>query len=128
VLRLTDGAYSDHDRIVDGQTTTLFAPALKLPDSPKLQVATAGAGTNLVTGFYVDEAGLPQIVTDNLLVSTNLLIWPASATNYFLEFTTTLGDTNQWYSVSTTPAVFGEQNVVTNLSVDPTRFYRLRGY
>jgi hypothetical protein len=55
-----------------------------------------------------------------------ILSWPISATGYALETTTNLTATNSWTTVTNTPALVNQQNVVTNQVSGAARFYRLR--
>ena len=55
-----------------------------------------------------------------------LLSWPRAATNYVLDFTQTLTDSNNWAPVGTVPAILGDAYVVTNSPSASQEFFRLR--
>ena len=55
-----------------------------------------------------------------------VITWPVSATGYALETSTNLADTGSWTAVTNVPAIFNQQNVVTNAMSGRMRFYRLQ--
>ena len=54
-----------------------------------------------------------------------LLSWPTNAPGFTLQTTPTLGSAESWADVPTTPALVGDQYVVTNTSPGGGGFYRL---
>ena len=54
------------------------------------------------------------------------LSWPESATNYVIETTDNLSPTNFWEPVFDVPVLANGELVLTNVSSDPKRFYRLK--
>ena len=55
-----------------------------------------------------------------------ILSWPLSASDYALETTTNLADTNSWTTLTNVPAIVNLQNAVTNPISNGARFYRLK--
>lgn len=55
----------------------------------------------------------------------NLLRWPAWATDYRLQINTSRSTSN-WSMITDFPALVGYETVVTNLSTDSNRFFRLK--
>lgn len=126
VLTLRDGARGDHDLNTNGVITTVLAPAYLVPPGPLLQLLSTSV--SLVEKLEVTQVSTnaPVLFTNHVSAVTSVLAWPASATNYFLEYTDALSPTNLWRPVFNPPALVGNQVVVTNTSVDLMRFYRLR--
>src|SRR5205823_2201882 len=54
------------------------------------------------------------------------VFWPTNAGKWALQSTETLSPNSSWTDDANTPAVVGNQYVVTNLISQGTRFYRLR--
>ncbi|MGH8248763.1 MAG: hypothetical protein ACREUU_20320 [Gammaproteobacteria bacterium] len=52
------------------------------------------------------------------------LLWPINAVGYTLQSNTNTTTTN-WAAVTPLPVVAGTNNVVTNTTVGPQKFYRL---
>jgi hypothetical protein len=138
ILHLRDGARGDHDLTVNGEIVTVGAPAYQIPPGPALSVSVAAVGSTNVIDFTTDTNGALVLTTNLVSVATCVLSWPASATNYVLEFTDTLSpvelvfdSTNaiplgiNWQPVLVAPTVVNGQNVVTNTVTGATGFYRL---
>lgn len=122
-LSFTDGSTGDHDLAANGRITTLYAPAVPIPSAPQLSVLSASPQT--VTGIFVEDFSTNIVFTTNLVrLMRTALAWPASATNYTLEYAVSLSP-SEWFPASGSAVIMGNQIVVTNLSVDPMRFYRL---
>ena len=68
-----------------------------------------------VQGFNTSAGQVPMIQG---------LLWPASFTDYTLQFTTNLSGAS-WSPALPLPVVVGTNQVVTNAVSEPQRFYRL---
>jgi hypothetical protein len=55
-----------------------------------------------------------------------VVLWPASATNFVLESTTTLGASAPWSEVTIKPVTVGDRFQVISGATNFSRFYRLR--
>ena len=99
------------------------------------------AGTFSNNLFYTGGSGLaiyspstplvvvpavPPTLTIRLTDGQTELSWPANATGFVLETSTNLSPTASWSAVTSTPAILGDQNFVTNSATGSERFYRLR--
>lgn len=73
--------------------------------------------------FYIlsTPALQAQLAGDELITS-----WPLSASDYILETTSLLAETNSWTAVTNVSAIVDFQNTVTNAATDSSKFYRLR--
>ncbi|MEO8429856.1 MAG: choice-of-anchor U domain-containing protein, partial [Verrucomicrobiota bacterium] len=127
-LTFVDGGVGDHDLKADGQITTTLAAALRIPPGPPLTLLSTAAGSALRVSFNPTPSGDFVLATNEVPIVTSVLAWPASVTNYFLEFTDAVSPTNFWQPTFDTPTVLNDLNVQTNTVADTTRFYRLRRY
>jgi len=125
VLMFRDGARGDHDLATNGVITTILAPACLVPPGPPLQLLSTSV--SLVEQLEVIQVSTnaPVLITNQVSAVTSVLAWPASATDYFPEYAEALSPTNIWRPILSTPALIGDQLVVTNTSLDSIRFYRL---
>lgn len=122
-LSFTDGSTGDHDLAANGRITTLYAPAVPIPPLPQLSVLSTIPQT--VTGIFIQDDGTNTMFTTNLVRYTRTaLAWPASSTNYTVEYTASLS-APEWHPVTQGAVIVGNNLVVTNLSSAPMRFYRL---
>jgi hypothetical protein len=71
------------------------------------------------------EVGRP-LLSITRLTSGVVLSWPAYSGDFTLESVTTLNVSNDWSTVTNPPTVHGTNNVVTNSTSDPKKYYRLR--
>lgn len=128
ILTFLDGQRGDHDLQTNGVITTLIAPAFLTPPIPTLRLI--GHSESLVQVLVPDtvSTNAPGIITNHLTAVASLLAWPASATNYFLESAPELSPDATWEPVSETAVPVAGQNILTNVSVDPMRYYRLRPF
>ncbi len=55
-----------------------------------------------------------------------VLMWPLSAADYNLQFTTNLADLNSWTTLTNVPAIVNLQNTITNSISSGAEFYRLK--
>jgi cyclophilin family peptidyl-prolyl cis-trans isomerase len=82
--------------------------------------STLGAQANLVsTAFVQPSVSLTRTGT------SNILRWPAWATDYQLQSHTNLATSN-WATVTNLPSLVGYETVVTNLSAGSNLFFRLK--
>ena len=87
---------------------------------------------------YAVEAGFESIVVNlepeappilriaRAGANSVLILWPASATDWVLQETSTLGDSANWTDVSASVVVNGADNTATLPLVAGSRYYRLR--
>jgi len=54
------------------------------------------------------------------------LSWPTNSGNWVLQFTTSLSTDSTWTDVTETPAILGDRYVLTQPTLENSRFYRLR--
>jgi hypothetical protein len=79
-----------------------------------------GAEATVITTAYV-QPSLDLTRTG----TSNILRWPAWASDYVVQSHTNLATSN-WTIVTNLPALVGYENVVTNVSVDNPAFFRLK--
>ena len=87
-----------------------------------------GASTNTiltVSGIRLYSI-MPPLLQAQTAGNNFVLSWPLSASDYILQTSTSLTDTNSWTAVTNVPAIVNLQNTVTNPASDGSRFYRLR--
>ncbi|MEO8427549.1 MAG: choice-of-anchor U domain-containing protein [Verrucomicrobiota bacterium] len=136
-LTYRDGDVGDHDLKADGQITTTFAAAHKIPPGSLLSLSIASVGV----GQSIDINPITlRLATNQVPVVTSVLSWPASATNYTLYFKDdlsplyTIPSSNLfdfptiWLPVSDSSAVLNGQRVVTNTAAVTARYYQLRRF
>jgi hypothetical protein len=92
---------------------------------------TSGANYAVVVGFEgiaenLDPVTLPSLRIARTSANEVLVLWPASATGWVLQQSSTLGTSADWTDVSTRIVVNGTDNTVTLPLVAGDRFYRLR--
>jgi hypothetical protein len=68
----------------------------------------------------------PPMLQAQMSGNNFVLTWPLSASDYVLQTSTNLTDTNSWTAVPNVPAIVNLQNAVTNPISDGARFYRLK--
>ena len=80
-----------------------------------------------------NSATITTVVQPLPLLSINLpgsgqvrISWPASLTNYLLQFEDQLGPNPQWSSFTNPPAISGGFNFITDTNNGAARFYRLQ--
>jgi pimeloyl-ACP methyl ester carboxylesterase len=102
--------------------------------------AFAGQTNEFFIGIIGGTSTNAQVTVQNLAFSVSsppllqaqaagnncVLSWPLSASDYILQTSTNLADTNSWTAVPNVPAIVNLQNAVTNSASDGARFYRLR--
>lgn len=138
LLHFRDGARGDDDLVANGQIITVGAPAYQVPPGPILQVLNTTVDWTTNAYYQPDTNGVLVLVTNAVPQVSCVLAWPASATNYMLEFTETLSpfevvfdNTNvislsiAWQPVPESPVVVNGQNIVTNAVISRSRFFRL---
>ena len=87
-----------------------------------------GASTNTiltVSGIRLYSV-MPPLLQAQMSGNNFVLSWPLSASDYVLQTSTNLMDTNSWMAVPDVPAIVNLQNTVTNPAADGARFYRLK--
>jgi hypothetical protein len=87
-----------------------------------------GASTNTiltVSGIRLYSI-MPPLLQAQVSENNFALSWPLSASDYVLQTSTNLADTNSWTAVPNVPAIVNLQNAVTNSASDGARFYRLK--
>ncbi|MBI2926483.1 MAG: SBBP repeat-containing protein [Verrucomicrobia bacterium] len=90
-------------------------------------------------GIQLVEAGVTDVFVAKLdafvygpplsiqrLGTLAVITWPTNAPGVSLQVTPSLTPPVPWQDASTTPAVVGDQNVVVEDAVSPSRFYRLK--
>jgi hypothetical protein len=87
-----------------------------------LMADAALANTPLPTGPTNTSGPTPDIILSG---SNVILTWPTSATGFTLQYTTTLGSSAVWKTVSPGPVVIGVQNVVAVTVSGTQQFFRL---
>jgi len=127
-LTFSDGNRGDHDLTANGTVTTVLAPAYKSPPGPQVTLLNANARIRRIPRFTATADGGFELVTNEIAFVTSVLAWPASVTNYFLEFTGALSPANVWQPAFDSPATLNNQNVITNTATNTARYYRLRRY
>ena len=104
-------------------TATVPAAATSGP----VQVSTdEGAATSNSDFLVVDPRTSPELTVNLLDVKKIQLTWPAAATNFTLQFATTLLAPADWVDVPGTPDLVGGNNVMSLGAGAAGRFYRLR--
>ena len=86
------------------------------------------SGDNFLAVPVVPEpSSLPRL--NIVLTSSNILRleWPSLATNFILEASSALPSLTAWTTVTNIPVLDGINLVVTNLTSESSRFYRLKG-
>lgn len=87
-------------------------------------------GTSTNTSLTVSGIRLysvmPPLLQAQMSGNNFVLSWPLSASDYVLQTSTNLTDTNLWTAVANVPAIVNLQNAVTNPASDGARFYRLK--
>lgn len=111
----------------NGAVTTLYAPAYLVPPGPRLTLLST---TNRLAQFLdiTEVNGQLVLATNHAQLVTSVLAWPAGMTNYFLQSTDGLSQTNFWRSAFGESIVIGQNLVVTNSAVNGQRFYRLHRF
>jgi hypothetical protein len=84
--------------------------------------SAADTWSTQVTELQLSEI-LPTLQV-KLTANNAVLSWPATATGFSLQSTTTLGSGN-WVGVTNVPVNVGGQLTVTNSTVGATKAYRL---
>jgi peptidyl-prolyl cis-trans isomerase A (cyclophilin A) len=82
--------------------------------------STLGASATVVS-----TANVPPSLSLTRSGATNILRWPAFATDYFLQSQTNLLSAS-WADVASFPALIGYENVVTNSTTAGSSFFRLK--
>lgn len=80
---------------------------------------------NDVTATTAVDAAAARLSISNVPPNQVRVSWPASLTNYGLEFRPTFGAADFWSNSAASPVIVGPENVVTETRINPTRFYRL---
>ncbi len=135
VTGLTSGANGNGLAILLGNGTGTFGAALTnfpgVGGSYRLAVADfdgdglVDLATTSVANGAVCLNQTAALVKIELLSSQIKLSWP-NWTGYLLESSINLPDTNGWITVTNTPALVGNQKVLTNATTSGSEFYRLR--
>ncbi len=133
ILHFHDGARGDHDLSVNGEIVTIGAPAYQLPSVPQLVLAPPSVGSSNIVSVLVNTNSNSSLVTNSVPVVTSVLSWPASATNYGLQYVSDLSAQDlltglpgpSWQNVPQTPAIVNGRNFVTNTAFGATGFFRL---
>lgn len=112
-LTLTDANTGDHDLTPNGRITTLYGFGVPIPAVPQLRFISA-APTTINTG------------TNSLTLNRTVLSWPLNngGTNYVIEYSTQLNPP-EWHPLLDPAIITGGNLIITNLSADAMRFYRL---
>jgi autotransporter-associated beta strand protein len=115
----------------DGVRTAVLGEFADLPEGASLYIggevftiSYVGGDGNDVVLTRIPTPPRPVLSVEPAGLNTVRLLWPASFTNYALQFTTNLSGAD-WSPVLSLPFVFGSDNVVTNATDTPTAFYRL---
>ena len=92
----------------------------------------AGGSYKLVGGFWNDVLAVPIPGGSTLTIlrsgSTVIIAWPSAATVFVLEAADSLSTSPiTWTPVSQTPAMSGNQQIITVSASSQTKLYRLRG-
>jgi pimeloyl-ACP methyl ester carboxylesterase len=118
-----------------------YIPTNQISASRLIDVtAWAGTTNELFFGFLGGTSTNATLAIDNIrfyslqppslqaqMSGGNLILsWPLSASDYALETTTNLADTNSWTTLTNFPAIVNLQNAVTNSNSGGAQFYRLK--
>lgn len=122
---LKDGGRGDRDGVKDGIIHLVIAPAYLPTPGPRLEFV--GQSMVEVSRVLEHRSGNTQSrVTNSIPVTLSTLAWPLEFPNGVLESTDTLIPAPLWKPIATVPENQGNRWVVTNASLTPLRFYRLR--
>jgi hypothetical protein len=118
-----------------------YIPTNQISASRLIDVtAWAGTTNELFFGFLGGTSTNATLAIDNIrfyslqlpslqaqMSGGNLILsWPPSASDFVLETTTNLADTNSWTAVTNAPAIVDLQNAVTNPISGGAQFFRLK--
>jgi hypothetical protein len=87
-------------------------------------ITNAGGGDASDIGAF--ELGSPALSIQRSTTNT-IVAWPFYYGDFTLQSVTNVAASNNWVNVPGTPAVVGNQNVITNGPIFGHRFYRLKG-
>jgi hypothetical protein len=87
-------------------------------------IANVGGGDASDIGAF--ELGRPTL-TIQRVANAAVLSWPSYYMDFTLQSVADINASNSWAYVAGTPAVIGNQNVLTNAPLSGNRFYRLKG-
>jgi hypothetical protein len=91
-------------------------------DFPSITNRAGGDGSDI----GAVEFGRPTLTLQQFATAA-VLSWPSYYNDFTLQSTTDINAPNNWANVAVTPAVVGNQNVLTNAPMSGNRFYRLKG-
>ena len=83
-----------------------------------------GDGNDVVLKQISGSPRPPQLNIERLTTNSVRLLWPTNPPGFKLECNTNLATTN-WATASPLPSVISTNNVVTNSTTQPHKFYRL---
>ena len=87
-----------------------------------LPLVTPAAGQGAFFAAKLNPAPLLKITSSG---TGTTVAWPARATNYVLEATTSLAPGSAWTPVLTLPTTVGTQSTVPANTTTPAQFFRL---
>lgn len=137
---LPGGTLATNGNVLVGTLATLNSGA-SVTMSLVVAPTVAGSITNLsvVGSDYVDPAPgnntlalastvypLPLLSITKLSATRLRLAWPVVWSNYVLQSSGTLVDTNGWSNILTAPGISGPDRFVLETNNQPFRFYRLK--
>jgi hypothetical protein len=112
--------------LVNGQTNAVYG-AVPYPSTDYFDVGAFSDGSSGFVGLIDDvrvSVPLPLTLTASWSPGQVALYWPATYTNYCVQYVTNLDSTN-WTSVSEETALIQGELTLTNVTMDAARFYRL---
>ena len=108
--------------VIDGTNTPILFPHQY--DAAHGLLVLGVQGTNRVRILH---SALPRLEIKPSATNSALQIsWPVANTNFVLQQTTTLRDTNSWLNSTTRVVVTGDLRVATEPGAAPQRFFRLK--
>jgi hypothetical protein len=125
VLSVMDGGRGDRDATPDGVIRCVFAPAFRPPAGLTLELLSHSVTNVPQVRLVRSETGILS-TTNQVPVVITAMAWPDLAVDGTLESTDQLTRESVWRPVSQSPVLLGNQWVVTNASLSPQRYYRLR--
>jgi len=109
--------------VFDGNPLNLPMTGLTVavPNGPMLTPPPTGPTFNV---FVLMPRSV--VLQANTMERQAQLSWPTNSGNWVLQFTTSLSTDSTWTDVTETPAILGNRYVLTQPTLENSRFYRLR--
>jgi hypothetical protein len=115
------------------QVSAQFASSIANPASQSFMPhgvtfsASVSSSQTLGDGFLLTLESLPIPSIKIKCSGIGFVIsWPTNFNNWVLETATQLGSTNNWCTVTNTCVIIGTNFAMTNMCIEPSRYYHLR--